>query len=255
MVATSLSELAGSLWPLVVLICVLVLVMTKRGNGVIRMIRHVKGPGFELDLEPDSAGQFKEDIEGVFAESRKTVRTRFDALAHQRNINRLRDRVAEEILLPAKRTNEMEVRCAIYVEDILFKDALYALTDYYPSGKHSGSVYSIRFGIIGRQWRLREGTYNPDVSIEPAVLMQDWGMTKAEANSRAVGKSFVVAMLRHEDVEQGLLFVAADEKDAFESDIHQRIENSEVARQLGTHLEVVNREMRVRGPALKLFDA
>jgi hypothetical protein len=259
-------ELLGEVvWPaLAAILLVTFVVWLRRSPGARRFfaglaerITSIKGPGgFELNLKPESAEKAKSDLESQFAEYRVEIRKRFDALNYQHNVVRIRDRVVEDLLTPALRDDEAHLRCIIYTPDIVFADALYALTDYYPSGGGAGGVYSIRFGIIGRQWRLRESRYEPTVPTDAHDLMGFWGMTKAQANAKSRDQSFLVVMLIHESVEQGLLLVSSESPCPFGKDpsICEHVTAHELTKALAKQIALVNGEMRDRGPALKLFD-
>jgi hypothetical protein len=246
-------------WPLAAVVLIGVILKSHAGStfltGAAGRISHVKGPGFELDLEPGHAQKIKVDLETEFSDYRSAIRKRFDALNHQHDVVQLRDRLAQEVLLPARR-DDAPLRCTIYVPDIVFADALYRLTDYYPTGDDSGGkVYSIRFGIIGRQWRLGEDRYEPKVTVNVEDLMKDWGMTRAQANSKSTDRSFLVVMLRHDDANQGLLLVSSETECPFQYDsIAESVRDDQRTRALARHVAHVNREMRKRGPSLKLFD-
>jgi hypothetical protein len=44
-----------------------------------------------------------------------------------------------------------------------------------------GRRFSVRYGIIGKAWRLRSCQYNPNVHNENKALIRDWGFTEDEA--------------------------------------------------------------------------
>jgi hypothetical protein len=287
---TDFVELAGkAAWPVAVVLLLVVLVRSKAGSaflsGLGGRINSVKGFGVELNLEPDNAKQVKVDLEGQFAEYRTEIRKRFEALNYQYDVVRLRDRLVEKVLLPLRASDwpptsrtavervavavrghlekreAVSIRCTIYVPDIVFADALYSLTNYYPGGGGAGGVYSIRFGIIGRQWRLGESTYDPEVlsddhERDQRKLMGLWGMTREQANTKSADRSFLVVMLQHEGIEQGLLLVSSEQDHAFGDDlsIWKQVAAHECTQQLARQVALVNGQMRGRGPALKLFD-
>jgi hypothetical protein len=258
---SNLVQIVGFIaWPITTLVLLFILVKSKAGSRLLEnfgsRVSKVKGPGFELSLEQGSGERVKLDLETQFAEYRLEVRKRFDALNHQYDVIRLRDCLVEKVLLPACKHDASDLRCTIYVPDIVFIDALYRLTDYYPAGGESGKVYSIRFGIIGRQWRLRESRYEPVVRRDKKTLMKDWGMTLAQANAKSRDQAFLVVMLKADDVEQGLLLLTSRQKRPFgrTQDIVERVAQSGHTDALARHVARVNDEMRRRGPSLKLFD-
>lgn len=256
-------ELVGKLaWPVVVAGLLAWLLFSKAGRelvkGLAKRISAIKGPGgLEIKLTSENAEKVKVDLEAQFAEYRSEIRRQFDALNYQHDVVRLRDEVVEKVLYPSRTKDGPvpDLRCMIYVPDIVFADALYGLTDYYPTGDGAGAVYSIRFGIIGRQWRLRESFYDPEVTVDKGELMEKWGMTRAQANVKSKDRSFLVVMLRHNDVEQGLLFASSDRDNAFaDSSIATQVEAHQCTRALARQVAHVNSGMRGRGPALRLFE-
>lgn len=263
---TDFVELVGkAAWPMLVAILAAIVLVWLRGSPAARRffvklaerITSIKGPGgFELSLKPEDAAKAKSDLESQFAEYRVEIRKRFDAINHQRNVLRLRDCIVEDVLMPLRRAKEVDLRCTIYIPDIVFADALYCLADYYPSGAAAGGVYSIRFGIIGRQWRLRESRYERIVPTDEQTLMGFWGMTRAQANAKSRDQSFLVVMLEHESVEQGLLFVSSEKPCPFGEDelMWEQVAADAYTRELARQIALVNGDMRARGPALKLFD-
>lgn len=247
-------------WPIAAVALLVILVKSSAGSGFLRdfgsRVSKVTGPGFELSLEQGSPERVKLDLETQFAEYRLEVRKRFDALNHQYDVIRLRDCLVEQVLLPECQHDPSDLRCTIYIPDIVFIDALYRLTDYYPAGGESGKVYSIRFGIIGRQWRLRESRYEPKVTTDKQTLTKDWGMTPAQANTKRTDEAFLVVMLKADDVEQGLLFLSSKQPKPFGDTqaIVEVVKQSDHTSALAQHVARVNDEMRRRGPSLKLFD-
>ena len=74
------------------------------------------------------------------------------------------------------------------------------LVEYYPgpSEDKAGRRWSVRYGIIGRTWRLDHSLTETDVSTEENLLVADWGMTIDEATNWAPKmKSFTAAILRN----------------------------------------------------------
>jgi hypothetical protein len=77
-------------------------------------------------------------------------------------------------------------RCTIHVSDILFADDLYQLLNHYPrsGGSGVGRRFSVRYGIIGRAWRLNQHQGEGDARAESKEdLVRYWGMTQEEAEA------------------------------------------------------------------------
>jgi hypothetical protein len=49
----------------------------------------------------------------------------------------------------------------------------------------AGRRFSVRYGMIGKAWRLRAGQYNPSVDNLANNLIRNFGLTRAEANQIA----------------------------------------------------------------------
>jgi transcriptional regulator with GAF, ATPase, and Fis domain len=141
------------------------------------------------------------------------------------------------------------------VEDALVKNALYQLADYWPAGKGAGRRFSVRFGILGRAWRLGRSLYEDDVPIDEDKLIEQWGMTRAQARSAASGKrSFVCVMLSHGGQNVGVLFMDAMPANAFQSDILDRFHADASMTQLAAAVGQVRQRIGRLGPGIKLLD-
>jgi hypothetical protein len=106
-------------------------------------------------------------------------------------------------------------RVTLHMQDSLEAEMLYQLIEYYPAGpfpKSRGRRKSIRFGAIGKAWRLQASDYSPTVSTHPAELIKDWGMTAEEADAAGRGrKTFLSVVI----VDESNIAVAIFYMDAF----------------------------------------
>jgi hypothetical protein len=206
-------------------------------------------------LGEEQAGQIKASLEESFRGYRDTVNSEFARQADRYDIGRLCEAIAEEVIEPARKDSKEPYRCTVYVRDILFEDVLCRLIDYYPGGDGQGNIYSTRYGIIGRSWRLGKHLHETAVPDDRTELITDWGMTREEA-ARQSAKSFVTFLLAEEEKMPpvGLFYVESKEH-AFEDDLRERLAESQAVVALTTATAGVMEKMLGRGPRLELFQS
>lgn len=160
-------------------------------------------------------------------------------------------------------------RATVHVEDALVRNALYQLVDYWPSGKGAGRRFSVRFGILGRAWRLGYSLYASDVPVSEdrggrqrmkdvdgeKALIEQWGMTRAQARTAATGqRSFVCIVLHDEGQRVGILYMDAQPARAFDGDIDGRCDAAPATRELAGAVGRVRKGVATKGPGIKLLD-
>jgi len=112
-------------------------------------------------------------------------------------------------------------RAAIHVADVLFEQTLYQLTDYFPSKSGVARRFSIRYGILGRSWRLREHQGGANVSTTDQALITEYGMTAEEIETKSRRKpAYLCVLLRHEasDLPMAVLYMDSEQEGAFGKD-------------------------------------
>lgn len=220
---------------------------------VLRPLRRVKALGVELELGEKEGRLIKTTLEEEFKSFRDEVEAEFDRQVDQFDVSRLCAGVAENVIEPLLEDPDDPYRCTIYVPDIVFKDVLYRLLNYYPGGDGRGSTYSERFGIIGRTWRLGKSQYEKEVPGNRKTLITEWGMNPEEAAGQE-DKSFVTFLLREKDVTpfSGLLYIEA-KKDGFREEPLPVLEGDPQVAELTAAVSKVMTEMRGTGPGLELF--
>lgn len=177
----------------------------------VTMIRAVKAAGVELSLDPNSArrvvGSSTEIVVAAF-------RAATDDACRKAGIWGKFERVIESVIVEELKKNHAAIphfRATIYILDGVYVETTYQLVEYLhrPDSQTRpterpitrGRRLSIRFGIVGRAWRLGVSDYDPDVSTDPSDLIRNWGMTHEEASTAGRGrKSFAVFLVR--DAEQ-----------------------------------------------------
>jgi hypothetical protein len=183
----------------------------------IQGLRSFKAIGVEFTLDPGNARELR-------AKSTALVLGDYDrkannAVAH-RQIWHQFQRIIEDVVRPAARSG---FRATIHIPDMLDPQSLYQLVDYIHVNEPKGPIgargrrHSIRFGIIGRAWRLGQSDYDPQVSTVVDELVEKWGMTRDEAERAGRGRqSFAVILLRDTTGScPGLIFIDSQESGLF----------------------------------------
>jgi hypothetical protein len=222
---------------------------------VLRRVQKISGGGFALELSPEAAAATKADVEGAIAEFKVPLRDEFDRLAYLHNVKEHLEHTVDELQQGQSVPEEGDFRATVHVGDALFRDGLYQLVDYWPRGDGAGRRFSTRFGMLGRAWRLGESLYRPDVTLSQEELVADWGMTREQA--KRIGRhrqSIFCGALRYKDALVGMLYMDAKVECAFASDIRERFEASEKAKNLAAAIGNVRTDIADRGPAIKILE-
>jgi GAF domain-containing protein len=258
------SDIVGALdavvWPALIGGFLLVLLVSTQAReafgGLTRRVTQVKALGVEVALDSDKAAEAKASLEEIFSAYRARITTEF---SRQRIVHDLDARcraVVEHVVVPyldARGMREANFRCTVHVPDVLFIDRLYQLLDYYPNpgsgGGGAGRTFDIRFGIVGRTWRLEEPQVKSSLDANLAELIDEWGMTQEEARAAGQGrKSFVCVPLASEGRAIGLLYLDAKEPDTFDDGIGELISDAESTQRLGVAVDKALTYMRERAP-------
>lgn len=245
-------------WPVVVLVGIFLLVSARGRDLLSRVVGRVsrlKAGQLEVEFTAETSREVKGTLSATFRMFRERTTEAFDAQVHVERIPSCLEKVAQEDIIPSLTDCNHAFRATIYVPDLLFEDVLYRLVDYYPAGGGRGRTYSARFGIIGLVWRLQRSE-RASVPAGTDALVREWGMTIAEATRRHKAKSFVCVILRDAAQQRvGLLFVDAEEINAFKSNVVERLEGSSAQRSLAQAVDRVTRHVRETAqPPLKIFD-
>ena len=244
-------------WPAAVLL-ILLLLTTQRGRlllrPILRRLRRIGAPGgWEIELSEDAAAETKLDVEGAIKAYAPVLDSEFERLAYVQGIFSHLESVVRAALTENERAAD-GFRATVHIEDALVRNALYQLVNYWPAGGGAGRRFSVRFGMLGRSWRLGKSLYVPDVPDSEEALIETWGMTRAQATTAAVGRrSFVCILLRHAGQTVGILFMDARPPYAFEKGIDDRVEDHPVTRELATALGLVRTNIAGKGPGVKLL--
>ncbi len=118
----------------------------------------------------------------------------------------------------------------------------------------------MRFGIIGRAWRLKESVGKGDaVSGNPRrKLIEEWGMFEEEAMSGSHARpAYLCVILRSQDDIQGLLFIDSETLNAFGTDpvaqqVADALANHSTCVSLAAAVAETMKPLRLAGPFLEV---
>jgi hypothetical protein len=206
-----------------------------------------------------------EDVEQSIRDLRESVTNQFDEWLRLNPVASIHREIVDEVIGRVVNLKTARVRSTIYVADLLFADSLYQLLDYYPSadGPH-GRVFSARYGIIGKAWRLQESDYDPSVTKNENELKKGWGMTSAEAPSAGHGKQSFACIAFKRTGRQGmlgLLYLDSPEGAIFGNrkddptwqGLEQRVQATAQEKGLLAKLEALNRALIDRSAQIDIY--
>jgi hypothetical protein len=297
----------AALWPGVAVFLALLIwsspTLVSATRQLVERITKVSGPGgFALELTPKAAKEIRARIGDSLAELMKKADREYSQAVELGHIWRRLGIVIREALPAALEAHHLQprrtLRATIYVPDIIFKEYLYQLTRYYTLTVDGTTVtgapgrrFSMRFGIIGRAWRLQEseGVGNASAARAQAAaqervdaaaaahqppppttgldaktkqLIKDWGMFAEETQPGSKGRpAYLCVMLKSRDIIEGLLFIDSLEIDAFGNDHGDPKTANRVAAYLEQHARVTvladalaeqMKKLRESGPFLQV---
>lgn len=261
-------------WPIVVLLILSALVVSTRAQRALSTLtgrlRRVSAFSIELELTEEVATEVKEVTEASFREFRRKVTAEYDRQVAVFSLVERFQRLVREHIAPmiSRGDRRLSYRATIHVPDVLFTQTLYQLLDYYPRGGGRGRTFPIRFGIVGRAWRLSTPHIDSSVSTEPADLVREWGMTFQEATGAGEGRrSFAaIPVLSQDGVRVGVVYLDSREEGLFghangdgdDDEPAGRLidEMNRGVRDTGldTALDRMTTELRKRGPAIAIHE-
>ena len=276
---TSITELLISLiWPIFILIIFLYIFYSKKGYqyliNLLKSFKSIKMFGTEFVLSEKLSEEVGVDAEKAFELYRKQTKREYNRFVEIYGLRQKVENVIESNKVSKALDNEdkkkiteiPDFRCTIHVPDILFRETLYQLIDYYPGGGGRGRTWSVRFGIIGRVWRSGNSETQGNVPKDREKLISRWGMTKEEALKFGQGRrSFACVVLKHNESETavgipvGIFYLDSTKENAFGSDeenfpkLHQAILEESKNCGLTNDLDKLRKELLNRSPLIKIY--
>ena len=261
--ATFVGEIAWPVGLLLALILTLTIDRMRRFFGAgFKMVRSIKAGGVEMEISVEAADAVRKELRRSFGELIADARVEYERMADVQNLDRLLASVVEdEIIGKVSGLSRSDIRATLHVRDIIFKEFLYQLVDYYPKGGGAHRRFSQRYGIIGRSWRSGKshGTGNAFGNAESEeALVEQWGMTQSETHGVLQNKhSCLSVVLRAGGTESGILYLDSSKENAFGKDAAAQTfaRSLETQRSVVALAEAVERAMtplRAAGPNLDL---
>lgn len=189
-----------------------------------RSFKTIEVAGVKVGLNPDIARKTRLASSEIVEED---IKEKYDQLVVELKIQDKFRRLVDETIKPmikAKTTipiKDVRYRATIHIGSVLYKEQLYQLVEYYPSptltAQKRGRRISIRFGIVGKSWRLGRTCYDPEVSTDPVELVEKWGMTLEEGEKAGLGQQSFLSVPVKDDVGDllAIIFVDVEHKNAF----------------------------------------
>jgi len=220
-------QILALVWPVVVAILILYLFNSQPALEIFKhigsLVSNVKVPGgFEIAFAAGAA--VKNSQEEVIRGYRQQVITQYDLAANQSDISDTVERIIEKHIEPffvAQHLKRPDFRCTIHMRDILFQNSIYQLIDYLPAkwsvgGKVTrGRAWSVRYGLMGRCWRLERSEVEGSVPIKEEDLIEKWGLTKKEAGGSKNQTMLCELILSGSQNPLALFYMDAESRDAF----------------------------------------
>jgi hypothetical protein len=289
-------------WPASVIILVMIVLLgillsetVRRLFGVaVSAVRKIEIAGTKLEIDTSVVDKVKECLGSSPHTLVKKAKGEYDKMAAAAMIDvRLRDvvrRGLREILRRhALREWPADLRATVHVPDIVFKDYLYQLVEYYPgdaAGRTAGRRFSQRYGVVGRAWRLGRSVGSGTAVSGPdaaSQLIMHWGMQPHEADDqshlRPANLCIVLVNDQDDDSQVGLLYMDSTAENAFgvdrdrqpvaaatppsgapatpppiADDVAEELQNHELTKALARAVGGIMAALRSAGPALDVTD-
>jgi hypothetical protein len=258
------------IWPLVFLAVLFYLLRAdgapERLRGLFKGVKSFEASATGFKVETSEGEAAKTKTEETFASFREAARKRYAWWVDKKGIRNKLERVLGAVskYFADKGKQLPEYRCTLHVPDIVFAETLSQLLDYLPAGAGSGRIFSVRFGLIGKVWRqLKPETRGnvPKAGTEVERLIQEWGMTKAEAEHAGRGRpSFLCVPLEDEkEGPVGMFYMDSEETDAFKTDkpdaeLHDLIVRECNAKGLTEALAKMKDELSGNAPLIRIYE-
>jgi len=261
--------LAGKIaWPSALLLALAMIGWNSRlrrifGTGT-RLVRKISAGGVEMEISAEAVDEIRTKLRGSFRELVGSARDDFERMAELQDLDSHLKTVVEHTLLSKLADRPpAELRATVHIRDIVFRDYLYQLIEYYPLGGGAHRRFSQRYGIIGRSWRSEKshGTGDAfDGGTSAEVLIEEWGMTRDETHGVLNARpSCLSVILRKDMVPVGILYVDSTIRNAFGDNtaaksLASELETAPHVIKLAVAVEKTLAPLRLGGPNFNLKD-
>jgi hypothetical protein len=172
-------------WTCIALLALLILWITGVFGRLLQRITRVRGFGIEFKFDAETARLTRDTLEPAFELLMQTIRREIEAMVRAKGLQACLKTVIQNSSL----SRAANLRATIHIVDPLYRDYLYQVIDYFPSGGGHGRRFSTRAGLIGLVWRTEQWRSLEQSNISIDLLVKEWGMTSREAAARhVVGK-------------------------------------------------------------------
>lgn len=261
-------QILALVWPVLIGILIIYILNSKSSLQLLShlgsAIKNVEMPG-GLKIAFASA-VVKNTQEEVLRGYREQVIAQYDAVASQKQIADTVNRIIKDRVTPFFKGLSLapDFRCTIHVRDILFQSSLYQLIDYLPRkwssvGKTTrGRAWSVRYGMIGRCWRLEKSDAQGSVSKHETELIEKWGMSKAEAEGGSRQSMFCYLIRGKNQSPVAILYLDAEPSNAFGdntqmSKLTEEVEKAVKEFGLNTALEQIWEQVQTSAPLIEIY--
>jgi hypothetical protein len=214
--------IAALVWP-ILLVLILSPLASRRGRAWARQlggrVDSVDVFGVVgLKLSEETSGRIKRTIQTLINDYREESDRSLARLASRAELEtKLKELATQHI---QKNMVDGDFRCAIYVQDLLMDEGIAQVTNYYPDfTAGAGRVIGRWFGFVGRVFRSGKSRTEGNVTDDPALLVDEYGMTPGEAApspNRPPRRSFSCVLLPMGALKaQVAVYVDSVHKDAF----------------------------------------
>ena len=210
------------IWPLTILSTVVLVTLStnvfKHLPSLISRFSGIKAAGYEISFSSEGAKRLSDDLITDIQGYAENAKREYD---RHSEIHKIKPKLGDCAKALSKATQLCGVsdsgfkngdwRATIYIQDVVFSDALYQLINYYPNGHGGGRRYSVRFGAIGLAWRSGQlEIWNGSTTTEDvSELVKKWGMHRAEAESAQARELAICVPLNSEDGKEAVLYIDA----------------------------------------------
>lgn len=263
----------GIAWPLSLVAIVLLFAFHPRLNrflGLTKAIRKIKAAGVEMEISAEAVDAVRAELR---ASTRGLVQKAKDEYDRMADVQRISEYLQEIMVVALPRVlNENglrepppNMRGTIHVHDIVFREYLYQLVDYFPTRRGAGRRFPQRYGIIGRSWRLTESLGEGNAfeagKGEERTLIEEWGMTREDVRARGQNQpaylSVILRGILDNEFANGILYADSTKINAFGDDalatrIAVQLEKAQEVISLRSALEKMLPPLRMAAPNLDI---